>query len=195
MRRTVLGPHKHVLGCALLVAAFGLLAVGAVVPSTSLGNVPLPLDQTLVASKDNQVLVLFAGYPGCSEVCPTAMRKLAVAHQGTTQAAAIGVTFVNLQLDASDSDSLAYAQSFAPEFKGYSLKSAQQQEMYAALAIDGSNDVRELERHRGYVYVFARRIGGWQLEKVYARLPAPQALARQLDQLLLTVRQGATEDA
>lgn len=146
-------------------------------------TVVLPFGSALLPQENEHALLLFAGYPGCAGVCPTTMNQLAAAKRSLEQNAGpthLALAFVNLHFDATDQATQRYATSFHPDFLAFSTPSALGGELKNALAQAGSRNAADLQRHRGNVYLFTRNVGQWQLEKVFARLPAPAVLAADI---------------
>lgn len=175
--------RQHLTGFALVISAITTLALIPLVSADVRAHVPLPYKAAREAGQDHHVMLLFAGFPGCTGVCPTTMGQLAATKREVDQrygAQFLSVAFVNLHFDATDAASTRYATAFHPDFIGFSTPSALGGELKRALGQTGSSNIADLQHHRGNVYLYTRHEQEWQMKKVFSHLPSPAQLAEQL---------------
>lgn len=175
--------RHHITGFALVLSALATLALIPLVSADVRAHVPLPFDAALESRQDHEVMLLFAGFPGCAGVCPTTMSQLAATKREADKrfgAQFLSVAFVNLHFDATDAASARYATAFHPDFIGLSTPAALGGKLKRALGQSGSTNVVDLQRHRGNVYLYTRSETQWRMKKVFSQLPLPIQLAEQL---------------
>lgn len=80
--------------------------------------------------------------------------------------------------------SMGYAQSFHPDFVGYALKSQERTHLYESLGVMGDHDIEALELHSGRVFVYIASGQGWQLNRVYEKLPGKDRVVGEITALL-----------
>lgn len=179
--------REHTIGTLCLTAAAALLTLLPWVAADTRGQTAAPLQSELTAVGDADLLLFFAGFPGCQGACPLAMQQLAAVQRQADSRfgqGRIAVAFLNLHFDTGPAGTRAYAQSFHPDFIGVSAGASDQPQLRKLIAQTGSSDIRALTRHKANVYVYQNTTEGWTLSEVYTRLPSPEAVVGQLAQLL-----------
>lgn len=145
-------------------------------PATS---VNLPFLDTV----DRPFAIAYLGYPGCSDVCPTSLALLAQVqrHLESNQLSHLVQTiFVNVELGTPPNLSMAYAQHFHSDFRGYSVKYDETSQMYKELSARTYSETDNPAAHTGYLYLFANTSQGWQLNHVFFELPTLEQLLERI---------------
>lgn len=171
--------RHHLVGLASLCAAAGFLVGLPLVAADTRASVRAPFQEKLDLAPGARSLLMFAGFPGCQGICPTALQQLATVQDTANRELGHGelaVVFVNLHLDTGDAGATAYARSFHPDFTGLSATSADRLALKTLLSQGGSRNVADLARHRGNVYHYRRTATGWMLVRVYSSLPSRASL-------------------
>lgn len=184
----------HLLGCTLLagviVTASALpLLVGEVDATVSL---PFGGEAEMEAGKD--VLVVFAGFPGCSDICPTTLSYLSRVHEKVDDPR-LAVAFLNILFDTPEQESRDYARAFNPDFIAYSPDISAQQALYQQMGLLGSTERSEVANHSGNTFVYQRSGGQWLLQRVYAVLPQEAGMASDIQEILMKNLPGSNERA
>ncbi|MEO1576863.1 MAG: SCO family protein [Pseudomonadota bacterium] len=179
--------RHHLVGLASLCAAAGFLVGLPLVAADTRASVRAPFQDQLVLAPAARTMLMFAGFPGCQGVCPTALKQLAAVQDLANRELGDGqlaVVFVNLHLDTGDAGAAAYARSFHPDFYGLTATSSDRAEINSLLAQTGSRNLAELGRHRGNVYHYHRTATGWTLARVYPSLPSRASLISDVRETL-----------
>ena len=175
--------RHHILGIAALLAASAILLGLPLVSADVRRDTPAPLANWLPDVHTQDVLLLFAGFPGCQGACPTTLRQLATLKSHADQrndTRRLGVVFLNLHLDTGRAGATAYAQSFHPAFIGVAASDASAPQLQRLIAQTGSNTLSDLLRHRANVYLYHPVDGQWTLARVFPTLPDAAALLDDL---------------
>lgn len=160
----------HAGGIALLLLAFSSLAAMSALPGYSTKKYQLPF----LPTSGKSVHLIFAGYPGCSGICPTSMALLKRVYNDIAEKRefiAPDVTFVNVELNTPHSVSREYAQSWHKDFLGYSIHRDEASAIYKELAVQSYTDTQDSSSHQGYIYLFSIENKAWNLIKAYAATP------------------------
>jgi len=177
--------RTHLLGASLLSLCAAFLIALPVLGRDVGHRVALPPSLGALAPPEARLLLVFAGFPGCGDTCPTTLRFLSTVYDGLPAAtrSRTGVTFVNILADTPPELSTAYARSFHPEFAGFSLTAGNRRVFYEELGIRAGTRSAELAAHPGTLYLLHRddAEGAWSLVRHYRRLPDGDRLRRDLD--------------
>jgi len=177
--------RTHLTGALLLALAVAFLLALPVLGRDAEHRVDLPHSITTLAPPQARQLLVFAGFPGCGNVCPTTLRFLGAVYDDLTPAtrARTAITFVNILADYPQDLSTAYARSFHQDFLGYSLTSSNRRVFYEQLGIRAGTSPGELAAHPGTLYLLQRDAGDapWILERHYRSLPDRDRLRQDLD--------------
>ena len=174
--------RQNVLGFCLLLIA--LLTLGALpfLPARGASGLNLPF----LDAADRDVVVAFAGYPGCSTVCPTSLALMADAHRRleVPQGRKPELLFINVQRDSRHDSTMAYARAFHQDFRGHTVTSRDADVIYRSLALASyADDDASAGAHSGFIYIFVRDTAGWRIEHVYRSLPGAARLSERLERL------------
>lgn len=179
---------KHLAGASLAVCAIATLGLLAFLPSQSAASVELPfLDEHMPP-----LVLAFAGYPGCGTICPTSLAAMSEAWRGIDEAGRnrAALLFVNIERDAAEDVSSAYARAFHPDFRAWAVSADSAAGVYRALALRSFESREQAAAHSGFIYLFARDGADWRIERVYRRSPDAAELRRDL----LAIIEAAAEE-
>ena len=172
---------QHVGGVLLIAVALMFLAIVPLLPTRAAqpGSLPFLQDQ------DEAIVLAYAGFPGCGDTCPRGLAALASAHSIHEAAggASTSLLFINVQRNTPEGLSEAFARAFHDEFRAYDVGASDAEALYDTLALRTFNDAGQAAYHSNFVYLFAKRKTGWQIEKVYRRFPSIERMAADLQQL------------
>ena len=184
-----LTPARHIVGACLLLFAVSSLALAAMLPMQSSKGVELPF----LDDSGAPIVVGFAGFPGCGDVCPAGMALLghSARQLSVPDRQDVSLLFINLQRGTPASVSNAYARAFHPEFYSYTVALDESDLFYRELALRSFSPDESAVTHSGYFYVFVRERGHWRIQHVYRRPPAASQLVNDLESLAATLAKGA----
>jgi len=124
-------------------------------------------------SINENIAILYFGYPNCSEVCPTTLATLNEIYNDYLPQSSkepLAVLFVNLIAGATVESSKVYVDQFNNNFTVLSLN---KMEMSKAKVVFGLtfSDVQEDGQlfHKGYTYLLKRTNDGWRIKYVYVQ--------------------------
>jgi cytochrome oxidase Cu insertion factor (SCO1/SenC/PrrC family) len=167
--------HQHFAGSLLLFGALGVMLLLPFLPARSAATLGLDaLDQF-----EEDIVVAFAGYPGCSTVCPTTLATMARARDQLQQPD-IGLAFINIDRYARPAQSVAYAQAFHADFRAITVADTSAQSLMSELGLTTFDDTSSQPAHPGYLFVLTRTASDWRIAELYRRLPNDQTLTRDL---------------
>lgn len=155
--------RKAIGACALLLLSVSFLIVLVVVPFPVKKQIRLELP---VPDTTTHV-VLFAGFPGCRAICPTALHHLAEAYQSKADSAAqLRVLFVDLEGQVAPEVARTYTTLFHPAFLAWQPTAQERARLVRALGIyyaPALPDYQRAAQHSGAVYLLIREQGRWYL--------------------------------
>lgn len=162
--------QTHAAGITLIILAFASLAAMSALPGSSEKKYQLPF----LPDSGKTAHLVFAGFPGCGNICPTSMSLLKRVYSDIADDAKFlppDVTFVNVELSTPLSVSMQYAQSWHKDFRGYSIHKDEANTVYKELAVQSYSTSKESSAHQGYIYLFNRDNEAWKLVQAYAKPP------------------------
>jgi len=164
---------RLLFGWMLIAASVAWLFIIPLLPLRS--SLLLPTDLPVPAQIHHALL--FFGYPGCTTVCPTALRELAQAHTQAPGRAQRAVLFISVMDEVHPTITQAYAHDFHPDFIGCQWPTSQRQAWMQRLGVSAYPlQIGEWE-HSSFVYLLQRSPQGWILTHVF---PASQQHAETL---------------
>lgn len=174
---------SHIKGISLLVASVASIALLPVLTRDVRGDVELPFSNEVFAPSGEEVLVVFAGFPGCSDTCPTTLTALDRVYR-SVDSERLGVAFVNVLLHTPQQVSADYAASFNENFIGYSVADEQRAELYSRMGLMAGERIEDVASHKASIFVYQRLDERWMLASVYQKQPDHDTLVAHLRQLL-----------
>ncbi|HBR96369.1 MAG TPA: hypothetical protein DD979_03200 [Gammaproteobacteria bacterium] len=181
--------RRHITGIALLIAGLSSLSAMTLLPNDSQKRYALPF----LPGAGAPVQLVFAGYPGCGTVCPTALATLgqvATHFSARNDLTAPDITFVNIALGTPHAVTQRYAKSWHESFRAYSLRREEASSVYRELALRTYGQYQDPASHSGNIYLFSRQNNTWQLAHVYRQLPGSDSIIRDVMTLGLAPTTG-----
>lgn len=165
-----------------------LVLVGLVLSAPfAIGQLPArsehPVQLALVDETDAELLVAYAGFPGCSTSCPVALVNLARTYE-QLPAQATEIVFINVERDASVPLAEVYARAFHPDFQAKTLGRAEAALFYRELGIRSYDSVRQALVHRNLIYVLRRQADAWSVVELIDGSESPSSLLERIRQHL-----------
>ncbi len=175
------GIQQHVLGSLLLIVALSVLGLVPLLPARGASG----LDAPFLNDAQRDIVVAFAGFPGCGTVCPTSLALMANAYRGLElpQNRRPELLFINIQRDFDQDATDIYARAFHPDFGSHAVTSGDANTIYQSLSLTSYADVTSSTAHSGYIYIFVRDSFGWRIEDVYRTTPSERHLRDRLQRL------------
>lgn len=176
---------KHLTGCCLLCV---LLASPLIFSSTyniSAAKVTLPRHSN-VETVDSDFLVVFAGFIGCSDYCPTSLQKLSYVLDSLPDGS-LTIAFLNIVKGIPHRISDAYAKSIDERFIGYTVSSdnGHVTELYQSLGISTGDTPSSVRNHPSRVYLFKKsNTNKWILTVSHSALPSVDSYTKEIYSLL-----------
>ena len=155
--------RKAIGACILLLLSISFLIVLIVVPFPVKKQIrfDLPVPDTTTH------VVLFAGFPGCRTICPTALDTLAAAYEGMAASPArLRVLFVDLEGLVPPEAVRTYATHFHPAFLAWQPTAQERSRLVQALSIyyaPALPDYRKAVQHSGTLYLLIKEQDRWYL--------------------------------
>lgn len=174
---------EHVVGIGLIVLMIGGVATLLGTPLNVKANLPLPFIDQKIPKKSYRALLLFAGFPGCSDICPTTLQAFDHIYREIGEDNLL-VVFVNILLGLSEEESMAYAKSFNPHFRGFNVSENSRKALYSKLGLYSSYSRDEVNNHTGNVFLFRRNGNDWTLHGIYPDASDLRALKIQITNLI-----------
>ncbi len=179
----------HFAGISLILLALSSLFLLSALPSSSVKPVVLPfLNKSLASSH-----LVFAGFPGCGDICPTNMlvlKQVAEHFVATNQFDSPDITFVNVELDMPHEISEMYAKSWHESIYGYSITSREADSIYSEIALRSFNETQDQKFHSGRIYLFQHVKGYWNINRVYQKTPSSSTIIRDVVALTKSKSKG-----
>jgi protein SCO1 len=158
--------RKKIVGILLILLSWGWLFTIPFIPLTS--NKTVKFD--FIVEETVQYLLVFFGYPGCSTICPIALKTLAevyIDYGKIYQDQALKVVFINLELGMTNDVSMKYAKHFHPEFLGYHLSKEELNQLMKELGVFFFKYDGQEPMHTSYIYLLERQSENWKIKYVY----------------------------
>lgn len=173
----------HLLGLSLLSLLLFGLTWGMSQALEVQRRVPLPFSDWPVESDEKKILLVFAGFPGCADTCPSALSSISAAYRAL-QDERLSIAFLNILHTASHQPARDYAKRFHPAFHGYSLQAHQREALLDTLGVKGGHTLQDVARHTGNVFLFTKTERQWVLKRIIRELPAHRVFVSQLREML-----------
>lgn len=174
-------PARHLAGACLLMLAVSSLVFAARLPMRSVDAIELPFLDGI----KTHVVVAFAGFPGCGDICPAGMTVLGrvASELPADNRESVSLLFINLQYGTPPQQTANYAEAFSPAILSYNVSFDDTDVLYQGLALRTFDADDSPISHSGNFYVFVRNGEGWRIEHVYRRMPSATDLANRLARL------------
>ena len=177
---------RHVAGGCLLLLALGSLVFAGWLPMRSTSTVAPGFLENI----DTAIVVAYAGYPGCGDVCPAGMAMLSMARRSLADPSDTTMLFINLQRGTPHAVTSAYAEAFHPDFKSYTVAFDEADHLYEQLALRSFSTDESAASHSDSYYVFIRAQERWRIEHVYRRAPSSDQLVDDLERISTSLPKG-----
>jgi len=149
------------------IAILPLLAfMLSLIPLKTNAAVDLPFLNDIQAKR----VLAFGGFPDCSSACPLSLSTLQQAYiqyKEHLDKDDLQVVFVNIKLNTPSEISRKYAQSFHPDFKGYSSKADDASSLYKILSLSTFSNIEDYSQHKGLIYLFESENLEWRMTRVF----------------------------
>ena len=175
--------QTHIVGVLLLVAAISSVGLIPVLTRDVGGEVELPFSDGAFQVDGKDWLVVFAGFPGCGQTCPTTLMFLDRAYREVDDER-LAVAFLNVLLHTPLSVSEDYAQGFNPEFIGYSVTADERYRLYEQMGLMADDSLTEVADHKANIFLYERDGGRWMLRSVYQTMPSHEKFVAHLRDVL-----------
>ncbi|MFK7795088.1 MAG: SCO family protein [Gammaproteobacteria bacterium] len=167
------------LGLVYIAIIPALVFLLSSIPLTSTAAVELPFLSNIKAQR----VLAFGGFPDCSTACPISLSTLQqtyIHYKEQTNKNDLRVIFVNIKLDTPAEITRKYAQSFHPDFQGYSSKSADTSSLYKTLSLKTFSSNQNGSAHAGLIYLFENTNQEWRMTRVFDSSVDQQKILSQL---------------
>lgn len=131
------------------------------------------LHSDFLNSSDNDVEVIFFGFPGCAKICPVSLAKLSAVLDSPELArldANIGATFINVNqnLDEKSLSADSYSRSFSEKIRGYNpdLSVYRNLSEEFILRIYSSRTQGSHISHTDHFFVLQKQVSHWKIHRV-----------------------------
>jgi|TARA_B110000238_G_C16112439_1_gene433298 cytochrome oxidase Cu insertion factor (SCO1/SenC/PrrC family) len=156
----------RLLGLAYVAIIPALAFMLSLIPLKTNAAVELPF----LADIQVQRVLVFGGFPDCSSVCPISLSTLKqtyIHYKDDLNKDDLRVVFVNIKLNTPDEITQKYAQSFHPDFKGYSSKTNDTSPLYKTLSLKTFSNKQDYSAHSGIIYLFENKNHQWRMTRVF----------------------------
>jgi cytochrome oxidase Cu insertion factor (SCO1/SenC/PrrC family) len=156
----------RLLGLAYIAIIPALAFMLSLIPLKTNAAVELPF----LAGIQAQRVLAFGGFPDCSSACPISLSTLQqtyIHYKEDLNKDDLRVIFVNIKLNTPDEITRKYAQSFHPDFKGYSSKSDDTSSLYKTLSLKTFSNQQDYSAHSGMIYLFENINQQWKMTRVF----------------------------
>ncbi|MEJ2045841.1 MAG: SCO family protein [Reinekea sp.] len=154
---------KDIWGVFLFLLAISLTFI---IPTISL-SINKPVDVPFLADTDAKNALVFFGFPGCGDICPTSLLTLRdVSFATSANHISLAVVFVDIDRNSSSAQADNYAKQFHPEFIGVKPSSTEMQQFNADFGLNFQQVGDKIE-HRGRTYLLRKLEQQWYLVKSY----------------------------
>jgi len=155
---------KRVLGISLWLVLIAFIV--------SVPLVPMSIDKGLSApfldSSGSSSALVFFGFRGCSDICPTTMVKLReLANLQKSAAVRTQVFFVDIDAHSDTEQASNYASQFHPSFVGLHFEPLQLSKISYQFGLNIKANNAKIY-HLGKTYLLRRVDGDWRLLKSYS---------------------------
>ena len=163
--------YKLLLGFTLLASSVTALLVIELTPM----EFDKQIDVQFPVNKNVNRLLLFAGYPNCTTICPSKLSELGVGYVQAfdgTQVTNLSVLFVDLADDNDPHVVEEFARAFHSTFLGWQPPKKQRDHLIRALGIFYAPSVPEIDRpirHSSTLYYLQRYNGQWHLKYAFQK--------------------------
>ena len=152
------------------------------------------IDASFLQKSKAQFSFIFFGYPECHSVCPiglSTLSKIYSTFHNQYPDKLLDVFFINLTPEFYEGQSSAYAKTYHPNFKGYSLPEKELERIMFSLGVvfssKGENDIF----HTPYIYLLQKIKKHWRLKYIYTQQnPKILKIIKDLESLI-SVNGGA----
>lgn len=162
----------------LLLAAIGLLPVLLLSGSALLGSA-VPLEGSSVSDFDflenseNEVVVVFFGYVGCSYICPTSLFKIGdVVDEVKVEYpdSKLGGLFVDVNAETQIKRANEYSLGFSSSFKGVNVDQQTIKNLRSEFGLNVIDTNREIDEiiHTDHFFVLKKEQDKWSIARILA---------------------------
>ena len=154
---------KLTLGVILWLSLLGTIVAITTLPITT--NKAVDID--FLPAKDDTKALIFFGFNGCSDVCPTTLailRDLLLLEEDQSQWPQL--LFIDIDQTSSSQNANDYAQQFHPHIKGYQPSQGE----FASLVRQFGLTIEQKDKridHLGRLYLLHKKSQSWFLVKTY----------------------------
>ncbi|MEL6302075.1 MAG: SCO family protein [Pseudomonadota bacterium] len=153
--------RHHAVGVAMLLLTAGSLALIPLLPAKSETTLDLPF----LSDIDADVVIVFAGFPGCNTSCPTALRAMATVYEQSSSPNT-QLVFINIERDARDDLTTQYARAYHQSFAGVTLTRSTASLFARELGLRSFDSTRAALAHSNNIFVLRRESDGWHIAEV-----------------------------
>ncbi|MGF1719070.1 SCO family protein [Vibrio kyushuensis] len=159
---TALKGNKHiVVGSLLFLALVSFVFALPFIPQST----SKLIKPSFLESIETQHALVFFGFQGCSDACPTALAKLSHLKntQGSTDAQLV---FVDIDTNSSQQRAEAFAKTFHHSFIAYHLDNETQSGIDNLFGLKHDQTGAQIT-HQGKTYLLTKKNQEWLVSKVY----------------------------
>lgn len=153
--------RHHVVGVTMMLLTAGSLALIPLLPAKSESTIDLPF----LSGIDSQVVIAFAGFPGCSTSCPTALRAMATAYEQSLTPD-VQLVFINVERHARNDLTTQYARAYHESFSGVTLTQSTASLFARELGLRSFGSTEAALAHSNNIYVLRRERDGWHIAEI-----------------------------
>ncbi len=176
--------RHHAVGVVMLLLTAGSLALIPLLPAKSETTLDLPF----LSGIDADIVIAFAGFPGCSTSCPTALRAMATAYEQSPEPVA-QLVFINVERHARNDLTTQYARAYHESFVGVTLTQSTASLFARELGLRSFDSTKAALAHSNNIYVLRRESDGWHIAEVLRSSLQTQPLIASISRQISYVNQ------
>lgn len=162
----MLTQRQHLLGIALLLLSFSWLFVLPWLPLKVHKNI----HAELLPHNHGDYALVFFGFPGCTDICPSSLQAMAdiqQRYQHIAPSTTVDLVFVNLMAALPHSSAFAYAQKIHPNFIVYPHSADHLEPLIKQFGAQLQGNEANIWQHSGYIYLLKNVSETWQIHYIY----------------------------
>ena len=171
--------YVHIGGALFFIATLSSISLLPGITRDVHAHVPLPFAEGALSDASHDVLVVFAGFPGCNDVCPTTLAYLDRADRELDDTR-VGFAFLNVLIDTPTQVSDAYAKSFNPTFVGYTVARDERADVYRRMGLKTDERPELIAEHKASLFIYTRSGADWALRRVLTTPPSMESFVAQI---------------
>ena len=146
-----------------ILFVFSPLVLLALIPSFTMKS---QKELNLPLSSDKGKILLYFGYPGCSETCPGVLTELSTLFESPSMDG-IEFQFINILRSSNSKTVDSYAKAYDQEFKGIKLKGKMEEDLFRTFNIEPMEKFSPDFQHKNYLFLLSKKGSSWVLEQAF----------------------------